>query len=224
MFQLWRISTLPNKCISLKVFSTALQLLKSGKARALLSIPGAITSCRFCFKILLNKFLSSCMCQLKFFKNLEKSIIILKSGSIPNPNKPFGDPKSYRPIFLLYVPFKILERFIYARFKPNIDSLLPREQAGFRRGRSTVDQVTLPTQEWRIAFNSQLNDKQSHSSLSYCMAPQSHLQATPSSSRQAQSLIIMELVRFSPPVPENKTGYDALKVASHKDSPGSFFV
>ena len=92
------------------------------------------------------------MCQLKLSKNLEKSIIILKSGSIPNPNKPFGDPKSYRPIFFLYVPFKVLERLLYARFKPNIDSLLPREQAGFRRGRSTVDQVTLPTQEMEDSF------------------------------------------------------------------------
>ena len=59
---------------------------------------------------------------------------------------PVGDPKSYRPISLLCVPYKILERLIYARVKPLIDPLLPKEQAGFRRGKSTVDQVVLLTQ------------------------------------------------------------------------------
>jgi len=48
---------------------------------------------------------------------------------------------------LLCAPFKIFERLIYARVDPIIDPLLPREQAGFRHGRSTVDQVTLLTQD-----------------------------------------------------------------------------
>jgi len=65
--------------------------------------------------------------------------------AIPKPEKPLGDPKSYRPISLLCVLFKILERLIYIRVDPIIDPLLPREQAGFRHGRSTVDQVTLLT-------------------------------------------------------------------------------
>ena len=56
-----------------------------------------------------------------------------------------GDPKSYRPISLLCVPYKILERLIYARVEPLIDPLLPKEQAGFQRGKSTVDQVVLLT-------------------------------------------------------------------------------
>ena len=56
-----------------------------------------------------------------------------------------GDPKSYRPIFLLCVPYKILERLIYARVEPLIDPLLLKEQAGFRRRKSTVDQVILLT-------------------------------------------------------------------------------
>ena len=67
--------------------------------------------------------------------------------AIPRPNKPLEDPKTYRPISLLCVSFKISEKLIYARIEPIIDSLLPREQAGFRRGRSTVDQVSLLIQE-----------------------------------------------------------------------------
>ena len=66
--------------------------------------------------------------------------------------KPVGDPKSYRPISLLCVTYKILERLIYARVEPLIDSLLPKEQAGFRRGKSTVDQVVLLTQNIEDSF------------------------------------------------------------------------
>ena len=36
--------------------------------------------------------------------------------------------------------------------EPITDQLLPREQSGFRRGRSTVDQVTLLTQEIEYSF------------------------------------------------------------------------
>ena len=68
------------------------------------------------------------------------------------PAKPVGDPKSYRPIPLLCVPYKILERLIYARVEPLIDPLLPKEQAGFRRGISTVDQVVLLTQNIEDSF------------------------------------------------------------------------
>jgi len=47
---------------------------------------------------------------------------------------------------MLCIPFKILERFIYARIETIIDPLLP-QQAVFRHGRSAVDQVTLLTQD-----------------------------------------------------------------------------
>ena len=47
---------------------------------------------------------------------------------------------------------KILERLIYARVEPLIDPLLPKEQAGFRRGKSTVDQVVLLTQNIEDSF------------------------------------------------------------------------
>ena len=72
--------------------------------------------------------------------------------AIPNPGKPVGDPKSYRPISLLSVPYKILERLIYTRVEPLIDPLLPKEQAGSRRGKSTVDQVVLLTQNIEDSF------------------------------------------------------------------------
>ena len=70
----------------------------------------------------------------------------------PNPTKPIGNPKSYRPISLLCFPYKILERLIYARVKPLIDPLLPKQQAGFRRGKSTIDQNVLLTENIEDSF------------------------------------------------------------------------
>ena len=72
--------------------------------------------------------------------------------ALPKPNKDAEDPKSYRPISLLSVPFKILERLIHSRIEPVVDSQLPKEQAGFRRGRSTADQVTLLSQDIENSF------------------------------------------------------------------------
>ena len=86
------------------------------------------------------------MCQLKTPK-------IWRRVAIPKPVKPLGNPKSYRPISLLCVPFKILERLIYIRVDPIIDPLLPRDQAGFRHGRLTVHQVTLLTQDTEDSFS-----------------------------------------------------------------------
>ena len=53
---------------------------------------------------------------------------------------------------MLCVSYKILEGLIYARVEPLIDPLLPKEQAGFRGGKSTVDQVVLLTQNIEDAF------------------------------------------------------------------------
>ena len=72
--------------------------------------------------------------------------------ALPKPNQPAQDPKSYRPISLLCAPFKILERLTHSRIDPMVDTQLPREQAGFCRGRSTVDQVTLLTQYIEDSF------------------------------------------------------------------------
>jgi len=49
--------------------------------------------------------------------------------------------KSYRPISLLCVPFKLLERIILSRINPFVEAHLPETQASFRSGRSTSNQV-----------------------------------------------------------------------------------
>ncbi|KAJ3595812.1 hypothetical protein NHX12_002226 [Muraenolepis orangiensis] len=93
-------------------------------------------------------FYTSCYQRLKLPKTWRRASVI----ALPKPNKPAEDPKSYRPISLLCVPFKILERMVHSRIEPVVDSQLPREQAGFRRGRSTADQVTLLCQDIEDSF------------------------------------------------------------------------
>ena len=66
-----------------------------------------------------------------------------------NQESPWG---TQRVIEQYLCSYKILERLIYARVKPLIDPLLPKEQAGFRRGKSTVDQVVLLTQNIEDSF------------------------------------------------------------------------
>jgi len=67
------------------------------------------------------------MRQLKIPKILRRALVV----AIPKPEKSLGDPKSYRPISLLCVPFKILERLIYTHVETITDPLLPQEEAGF---------------------------------------------------------------------------------------------
>ena len=115
---------------SQREFTAALQHLKPSKAPGPDSIcPEFILHAGAALKSWLRDFLSSCLRRLKIPKIWRRALVV----AIPKPGKPVGDPKSYRPISLLCVSYKILERLIYARVKPLIDPLLSKEQAGFRR-------------------------------------------------------------------------------------------
>ena len=151
---LWRATT-PDAVnisdnFSQRKFSVALQHLKPGKAPGPDSIcPELILHAGAALKSWLRDFLSFCLRRLKIPKIWRRALAV----AIPKPGKPGGgDPKSYRPISLRCVPYKILERLIYARVEPLVDPLLPKEQAGFRRGKSTVDQVVLLTQNIEDSF------------------------------------------------------------------------
>ena len=124
-------------------FAFAFKHLKPGKAPGPNSIfLELITHAGAALKSWLCGFLSSCLLHLKIPKVWRRALVV----TIPKPKNPAEGPKSYRPISLLCVPYKILERLIHARVEQIVDPLLHREQAGFRRGRSTVDQAVLLTQ------------------------------------------------------------------------------
>ena len=52
---------------------------------------------------------------------------------------------NYGPISLLSVCYKLLEHLALQRISPTVEDLLSPEQAGFRKGRSTCDQVAALT-------------------------------------------------------------------------------
>ena len=134
---------------SSREFAAALQHVKPWKASGPDSIcPELVIHAGTALKSWLRGFLSSCLRQLKIPKVWRRALVV----AIPKPKKPVEDPKSYRPISLLCVPYKILERLIYARIEPIVNPLLPDEQAGFRHGKSTVDQVVLLTQNIKDSF------------------------------------------------------------------------
>ncbi len=127
----------------------ALSQLKSGKAQGPDNIPPEfLLQCGPRCQKWLTEFYSCCISNQTIPKIWRKATII----SLLKPNKPIEDPKSYRPISLLCVPFKLLERMILARLEPIIDPQLPNEQAGFRRGRSTVHQVVKLTNNIENCF------------------------------------------------------------------------
>ena len=74
-------------------------------------------------------------------KNLPKSWRSTKTVAIPKHGKYPKMASSYRPISLLSMCYKLLERIILHRISPAVDEILNIEQAGFRPERSTQDQV-----------------------------------------------------------------------------------
>ena len=142
----WR-STAPDAVnisedFSPREFAVAFHHLKPGK------LPGPDSTCPELLihagpglKFWLHCFLSSCMHQLKITKVWRRALVVM----IPKPSKPVEDPHSYHPISLLCIPYKILKQLIYNRVEPIANPLLPKEQAGFQHGKSTVDQVVLLT-------------------------------------------------------------------------------
>ena len=81
---------------------------------------------------------------------------LAKVVAVPKPKKPPNLASSYRPISLLCVPYKLYERLIYNRIQPITESVLPKEQAGFRPGRSSQDQVVLLTEDIECSFDKNL--------------------------------------------------------------------
>ena len=92
----------------------AIKKLKSGKAPGRDNIhpefvihKSAKTTAWLC------SFFTSCYRRSKLPKTWRHATVV----ALPKPNKPAQDPKSYRPISLLCIPFKILERLIHKTSK-----------------------------------------------------------------------------------------------------------
>ena len=87
---------------SSKQFTASQQHLKPGNVPGFDSLcPELLIHAGTALKSWLRGFVSSCLRQLKIPRIYEISLVI----SIPKPIKPFEDPRSYRPISLLRVPY-----------------------------------------------------------------------------------------------------------------------
>ena len=94
---------------SQREFAAALHHLKPGKALGPDSIfPKLLIHAGLGLKSWLCSFLSSCLHQLRIPK-VRRALVVV----IPNPLKLAENRKSYHPISLLSVPYKILKRLIY---------------------------------------------------------------------------------------------------------------
>ena len=103
----------------------ALRSLKSGKAPGPDSIhPEFLMHLGTECQNWLGMFMTNCMQRMKIPKSWRRAKII----AILKPGKSQEEAGSYRPISLLSVCFKLIERLIYNRLLPVVDPQLPREQ------------------------------------------------------------------------------------------------
>jgi len=86
----------------------------------------------------LAAFFSTCMRLKNLLPKIWRKNNII---ALLKPGKDAKVTKSYRPISLLCIPFKILEPVILSRITPYVEKCLPDFQAGFRARRSTINQV-----------------------------------------------------------------------------------
>jgi len=87
----------------------------------------------------------------KFFSRITATHSVLKiwrkakAIAVEKPGKDLSLAANYRPISLLSVCYKLLERLVLQRISPTVVCLLNPDQAGFQKGWSTCDQVAAPT-------------------------------------------------------------------------------
>ena len=97
-------------------------------------------------------FFNNCLSRIHVPKIWRRAEIV----AIPKPGKQMDNPKSNRPISLLCTTFKLYERLLLERMIPLVEEILPDEQAGFRPGRCTLDQVLNLTEDIEDSFQNNL--------------------------------------------------------------------
>ena len=128
---------------SRKELEEAIKQLKVGKAAGLDGITTEMIlhfgeNTREWILSMVNNSAESCAIPATWRK--AKVVALLKSGKDPTIKK------SYRPISLLSILYKMYERMLLARIFPNVEEKLTPDQAGFRPGKSCCDQLLNLTQ------------------------------------------------------------------------------
>lgn len=116
----------------------AIVSVKNGKVSGFDGIyPEFLTFCGPRARLWMARFFSNVTSSNRLPMAFKKTKII----ALLKPDKSEDRPDSYRPIALLSIMYKFLERLLFNRIESEIDKLLPPEQAGFQRNRSCVEQV-----------------------------------------------------------------------------------
>jgi len=116
----------------------AIQAIKTGKSAGFDEVyPEFLKNCGPKTRQWLATFFTNILRSGRFPKQFKKTKILAISKS----GKPDNDIKSFRPISLLSVNYKILVRLIYNRIAETVNNTIPIEQAGFRPHRNCCDQV-----------------------------------------------------------------------------------
>lgn len=132
----------PATAFSTSEIDSALLLVKSGTAPGYDNIhPEFLTHLGPLARTWLSVFFSRITTEHKIPKIWRKAKVI----AIEKPGKDPNLAASYRPISLLSVCYKLLERLVLQRISPSVEKTLSPDQAGFRRNRSTCDQVVALT-------------------------------------------------------------------------------
>lgn len=98
----------------------------------------------------------NCCLRLSYFPQVWKNAKVI---AIKKPNKPANTPSSYRPISLVSSLSKILERVLLTRINEHLElnNIIPDQQHGFRRAKSTVTQLNRIMQHIKSGLNSSLS-------------------------------------------------------------------
>ena len=100
------------------------------------------------FRNWLRRFFSLCLQRLVIPKIWRKAFVV----AILKHKKLVYDSKSYRPISILCFPFKVLEQLLFTQLELIVEPTLSATQAGFRPGRSTVNQIVHLTNDIENGF------------------------------------------------------------------------
>ena len=76
--------------------------------------------------------------------------------AVLKPKKPLDVAGTYRPVS---VSSRLYERLLYNRIQRIVESVLPKEQAGFCPGRSSQNQVVSLTEDIECAFDKKFDKK-----------------------------------------------------------------
>lgn len=79
-----------------------------------------------------------------------------KVTAILKPGRQGTDVSNYRPVSLLSITYKLLEILVLNRIQPEIEKILPVEQAGFRKNRSCAEQVLALTTHIETGFQNSI--------------------------------------------------------------------